>query len=217
MLSVERFICGPLQNNVYLLVDDTSNECAVIDPGIDCQVVIEAIRNKSLTTRYILLTHGHFDHVFSLADFKRELGAQVVMHPADEPLIERLSEVSANWGFPGASPAPPPDIELAHGQRLDLGETTIEVRHTPGHSPGQVAFITGGNAFVGDTLFWRGIGRYDLPGSDFAALVRSITEQLYTLPGATIVWPGHGQETTVDEERRLNPYVGDGARFKPQI
>jgi len=80
-----------------------------------------------------------------------------------------------------------------------------------------VAYIIGGHAFVGDTLFWRGIGRYDLPGADYYALMRSIQEQLYTLPGETIVWPGHGQHTTIDEERRLNPYIGEGARFAPQL
>lgn len=217
MLEVKRFVCGPLENNVYLLIDDDSRQCAVVDPGIASDEVLSWIRDNDLEPRLILLTHAHFDHVFDLAKFKRQLDAPIAMHPADLPLLRRMAETAAGWGVPGAEAAPEPDVLLAHGQVLELGAHRIEVRHTPGHSLGQVAFIVDGHAFVGDTLFHRGIGRYDLPGSDFEQLAQSILEQLYTLAPETRVWPGHGPETSIDEERRLNPFIGDGARFQPNL
>jgi len=217
MLKVEQFVCGPLQNNVYVFSDEQSRECAIVDPAVGSQLALEHIRAQQLRPRYILLTHAHFDHVFALAEVKRQLDAPIAIHADDLPLLKLMPETAASWGFAGAQPAPQPELLVEHGQQLDFGEYQIEVRHTPGHSPGQVAYIIGGQAFVGDTLFWRGIGRYDLPGADYHDLMRSIEKQLYVLPGATIVWPGHGQHTTIDEERRLNPYVGKGARFGPQL
>jgi hydroxyacylglutathione hydrolase len=217
MLIVRQFVCGPLANNVYVISSEDTGDCALIDPGQDSEETLEYIRDNQLTARYILLTHAHFDHVFALAEAKQQLAVPIAMHPDDLPFLRNLPETAATWGFTGAKPAPEPDIHLAHGQVLELGDLQLEVRHTPGHSPGQVAFVGPGHAIVGDTLFWRGIGRYDLPGSDFHALRRSIEEQLYTLPGETVVWPGHGQETTIDEERRFNPYIGKGARFSPQL
>jgi len=217
MLRIEKFVCGALENNVYLLVAEDSHECAVVDPGMECGAVLRRIEKAGLIARYLLLTHAHFDHVFSVAEFKDSLGAEVVMHRDDLPMLERLVDSAAAWGFSNARPAPAPDIFVEHGQTLDLAGDSLEVRHTPGHSPGQVAYIFGGNAFVGDTLFWHGVGRWDLPGGDFELLKRSIEEQLFTLPGETVVWPGHGESTTIDTERRLNPYIGEGARFIPKL
>jgi glyoxylase-like metal-dependent hydrolase (beta-lactamase superfamily II) len=217
MLKVEQFVCGPLQNNVYVFSSDSGGDCAIVDPAIDSAPALAYINAQGLKPRYILLTHAHFDHVFGLAEVKRQLDAPIALHADDLPMLKQMPDIAASWGFAGAPAPPQPEILVEHGQQLDLGDSRIEVRHTPGHSPGQVAYIIGGHAFVGDTLFWRGIGRYDLPGADYHALMRSIQEQLYTLPGETIVWPGHGQHTTIDEERRLNPYIGEGARFAPQL
>jgi hydroxyacylglutathione hydrolase len=218
MLEVVRFICGPLANNVSLWIDAAGGACAVVDPGMECQPVHDYIAQHLLQVRLILNTHGHFDHSFANAEFMAAYaGARLAIHPGDLAMLRQLPATAAGWGFSGASASPEPDILLEHLQRLELGGEVIEVRHTPGHSPGQVAFINGLNALVGDTLFNRGVGRWDLPGSDFAALERSIREQLYTLPDATVVWPGHGEQTTIGEERRLNPYIGDGARFIPKL
>ena len=166
MLRIEKFVCGPLENNVYLLVAEASRECAVVDPGMECGAVLRRIDEAQLTARYLLLTHGHFDHMFSVAEFKDRLDAPIVMHAGDVPLLERLVDSAAAWGFASARPAPAPDILVTHGQTLELAGVSLEVRHTPGHSPGQVAYIFNGHALVGDTLFWRGVGRWDLPGSD---------------------------------------------------
>ena len=217
MLEVVRFVCGPLANNVYLWIDGGSRDCAVVDPGMECYELHAYISQFDLQVRLILNTHGHFDHCFANAEFARAYGAKLAIHPDDLPMLRQLAATAESWGFAGAVASPEPEILLAHGRKLELGGEMIEVRHTPGHSPGQVAFINGLNALVGDTLFNRGVGRWDLPGSDYEALEHSIRDQLYPLPDATVVWPGHGETTTIGEERRLNPYIGDGARFIPKV
>jgi glyoxylase-like metal-dependent hydrolase (beta-lactamase superfamily II) len=206
-----------LQNNVYLVICEETERAAVVDPGIDAEELLEEIARRDLAVDYLLITHGHFDHVYSAARFAEATGAALAIHPADLPLLEHLPDTAASWGFPGAPAAPAPGLLLAHGQRIRLGMHELEVRHTPGHSPGHVAFVAPGHALVGDTLFYRGVGRWDLPGANYDDLERSIREQLYTLPGATVVWPGHGQRTTIGEELRFNPYIGNGARFTPKV
>jgi hydroxyacylglutathione hydrolase len=217
MLEVVCFVCGPLENNVYLVTCTETGRTAVIDPGMETEALLEEINSRDLGVDYVLNTHGHFDHVFSNALYVSAFGALLGIHPADLPLLRNMPITAESWGFPGATPSPEPGLLLEHGTVLKLGLHEITVRHTPGHSPGQVALCLPGHALVGDTLFHRGVGRWDLPGSDFHALERSIKEQLYTLPEETVVWPGHGQHTTIGEEKRLNPYIGDGARFLPKV
>ncbi len=214
MLQLRHWVCGPLANNIYLLVNEQQKSCVLFDPGIEIAEVFHYIEDEGLTVERILLTHAHFDHIFSLAEAKRRYGCPIHMHPADEPVRARFVTICENWGFPGAPEPPGIDEPLSHGERLELLGTSCEVRHTPGHAPGQVAFVFAGFVIVGDTLFHRSIGRYDLPGSDPAALIRSIEEQLYTLPDETLVYPGHGAFTKIGEERRFNPYVGEGQRFR---
>jgi glyoxylase-like metal-dependent hydrolase (beta-lactamase superfamily II) len=208
MLSLKRFVCGPLENNVYLIVTEDQAACALVDPGIAIEAVHDYIEQQGLRVELLLLTHGHFDHAFSLGDCaERYPEAKVMAHEGDEPMLERIVETSSMWGIPGASACPEIGAWLEHGAPVMLAGEPIDVLHTPGHSPGQVAFVFDGNAVVGDTLFRRGIGRYDLPGADFAALRDSILNSLYLLPDDTVVWPGHGPETTIGEEKRENPFV----------
>ena len=208
MLSLKRFVCGPLDNNVYLIVAEAQSVCALVDPGIAIDAVHRYIEQHGLQVELLLLTHGHFDHAFSLGECATLYPAALVAaHDGDIPMLQRIVETSSMWGIPGASDCPEIGIQLEHGKPVVLAGESIEVRHTPGHSPGQVAFIFGGNAVAGDTLFRRGIGRYDLPGADFATLRDSILNQLYSLPDETVVWPGHGPETTIGEEKRENPFV----------
>jgi glyoxylase-like metal-dependent hydrolase (beta-lactamase superfamily II) len=217
MLEVACFVCGPLENNVYLVICTETGRCAVIDPGLETEAVLEAINARGLGVDYVLNTHGHFDHVFSNALYVATFGAMLAIHPGDLAFLRQMPQTAESWGFPGAEPSPEPGLLLEHGAVLKLGLHVLAVRHTPGHSPGQVAFCCPGHALVGDTLFYRGIGRWDLPGADYSALEHSVREQLYTLPGETLVWPGHGPHTTIGEEQRLNPYIGDGARFLPKV
>ena len=217
MLKVESFVLGPIGNNVYLLACEKTQRCAVVDPGLDSAELLDTVRHRGLAVDCVLITHAHFDHVAGNARFIEATGAALAMHPGDLPLLENMVPIAEKWGFTGAVASPPPDILLAHGQVIRVGDSDLEVWHTPGHTPGHVAFIFPGNAIVGDTLFYRGVGRWDVPGANYDAMVRSIREQLFTLPDDTIVWPGHGQSTTIGEEKRLNPYVGENAHLTPKL
>lgn len=217
MLMVTRMVCGPLQNNVYVLEDRDAGRAALVDPGIEPEPVFEHIEANNLTVELILLTHAHFDHVFSLAEAKRRFDADIAVHSADLHLLSHLVQTAYSWGIPGAESAPPHDIELAGGEVLHVAGSEIQVIHTPGHSPGQVAYFTGGDVLVGDTLFKRSVGRWDLPGADWNELERSIREKLFRLPDDTVVWPGHGEPTTIGEEKRFNPFLGEDARLRPKL
>lgn len=209
---------GPLPNNIYVLANEDEQRCVVVDPSLDSDDILDWIEQRGWRVEMILNTHAHFDHVYGNGAFHARSGAPIAMHPADQPVLDRFATVCINWGIELPELLPPaPTIVLERDKPLFVLGQEIEVRHTPGHSPGQVAFIWPGHCVSGDTLFERGIGRWDLPGASFAELERSILEQLYTLPGDTIVYPGHGELTTIGEEKRLNPYVGEGARFIPKV
>jgi len=203
---------GPLDNNTYLIVCPATRETAVVDAGFEPEVVIDAVREASLAVRYLLNTHAHLDHVAGMRTVQEAVGGEYWLHPEDRPLLERLSEQGAAFDFPPAEP--PQDVhDLADGQRLPLGEETLEVIHTPGHSPGGVCFRFGDWLWVGDTLFAGSIGRTDLPGGSFEELEHSIRTRLFPLGDALHAFPGHGPATTLGRERRDNPFVGEHARF----
>jgi glyoxylase-like metal-dependent hydrolase (beta-lactamase superfamily II) len=212
MLAVHALHLGPLDNNTYLVVHEGTRETAVVDVGFDPEAVLDAIARRTLVVRLLLNTHAHYDHVAGMRVVQRACGGEYHLHPADRPLLDHLSEQGAAFGFP---PAEPPDHphDLAHGQTITLAGETIEVIHTPGHSLGGVCFRHGGWLISGDTLFAGSVGRTDLPGGSFEDLERSIRERLFVLGDALRVYPGHGPETTLGEERTHNPFVGENARF----
>jgi hydroxyacylglutathione hydrolase len=205
---------GPLDNATYVIVCGRSLECAVVDAGFDPEAVIRRVREQPgpLVVRHLLSTHAHYDHVCGTRAVQDELGGDYWLHPGDRPLLDHLNEQGASLGFP---PTRVPDLvnDLADGQRLALGGETLEVIHTPGHSPGGVCFRGGGDLWVGDTLFAGSVGRSDLPGGSFEELERSIRTRLFPLGDELRVHPGHGPATTVGRERAGNPYVGEGGRF----
>ncbi len=213
MLTIVHYNRGPLDNNVHLLVDEPSGRAAIVDPGIDSEDILGLAEARGWRIELIINTHAHFDHVYNNAWYAAQTGAPIALHAADRPMLAALQDTCLRWGMPVPEASPEPAIELQHGVALDVFGTSVEVRHTPGHCPGQVALLLPGHAIVGDTLFNRGVGRWDLPGASWEELERSIVEQLYTLPDETKVWPGHGSQTTIGEERKYNPYVGEGARF----
>ncbi len=199
---------GPLDNNTYLLTEPESGETAVIDVGFEAPTVIGTLRRLGLTPRYLLNTHAHYDHVCGMREVQDTLGGEYWLHPADRPLLEHLGEQGAAFGFP--STLAPRDVhDLADGQHLPLGAETLEVIHTPGHSPGGVAFRWHDEVWVGDTLFAGSIGRTDLPGGSFEELERSIRTRLFPLGDTLRVHPGHGPGTTLGHERASNPFVGE--------
>jgi glyoxylase-like metal-dependent hydrolase (beta-lactamase superfamily II) len=178
----------------------------VIDPGGHPERILKAIKESGLTIRYVLNTHCHFDHMGANAEIVAATGASLALHAAELPMLQSRGGADL-FGVPvNASPAP--DLELEPGQELEVGTLRFRVLHTPGHSPGSLTFYLEeqGVAFDGDVLFARGIGRADLPGGDGYTLERSIRDVLYALPDDTVIYPGHGPETTVEQEKRSNPW-----------
>lgn len=216
ILDIECFTLGPWMTNCYVVRAGPSaaagdpGECWIIDAGFDPQPMIEHIRRQNLRPLRVILTHAHLDHIAGLSLLRAVFpGIPILVHENErdflrDPMLNLSALIDAPLVAPDASGT------LEHGQILELGGFEIEVRHTPGHSPGGItlhqpqAKVT----FVGDTLFAGSIGRYDFPTSDGRLLLESIRTQLLTLPDDTRILPGHGPESTIGEERRHNPYVG---------
>ncbi|WP_324716413.1 MBL fold metallo-hydrolase [Carboxydochorda subterranea] len=207
-LRVVTLPVGMLEANCYLLIDEASGTVVVIDPGADASRILEAIGSRHVT--HLLLTHGHFDHVGALAPLKEATRAPILAHPADRDMLHMAPDAAALFtGEPVPQP-PAPDAALEHGQRIAVASVELQVRHTPGHSPGSVVFVMTRPTpavFSGDTLFAGSVGRTDMPGGDPEALHRSIREQLLSLDDATPVYPGHGPSTTIGRERTTNPFL----------
>ena len=205
-MAIQTFVVGPLQSNSYLVVDERSRQAAVIDPGMESESVLEAVHDEGLRVESVIITHGHFDHVFSSAAFKAETGAQVIMHPDDVPLLLEMPETARLFGFK-APPPPQPDRLVREGDVIKVGELALSVLETPGHTPGGISLCLDNAVFVGDTLFAGSVGRTDLRGGSLDALLRSIRTKLLTLPDWTVVYPGHGAATSIGAERRDNPFL----------
>lgn len=212
-LRCETLNLGPLDNNSYLIWCDRTRACAVVDVGFEPERVIAAVRRLSLAPCYLLNTHAHYDHVCGMREVQEALGGDYYLHPLDRPLLDRLSDQGAMFGFPPAQP-PVGFHALADGQTLALGEEMLQVIHAPGHSPGSVCFHHGDRLWVGDVLFAGSIGRTDLPGGSFPQLKHTIRARLFPLGDAIRALPGHGPPTTLGAERRTNPFVGDGAVYE---
>lgn len=195
------------ENCVVMQRRDTRS-ALVLDPGLQVGVVSEFIEKNDLEVEYILLTHGHVDHVFGVPVIREQTGAPVYMHPLDRPQLERNPTVIRQFGFdPEEFGQTVIDHELVEGKAVGWQDLKFDVIHTPGHTQGSVVFLLSDTCFGGDTLFRRGIGRTDLPGGDPDAIVASIHGKLFQLPPETIVYPGHGPATTIGEEMRENPFV----------
>lgn len=208
-MLIEKLTVGPLEENCYLVGAAASGRCAVVDPGAESDRIIAAIERQSLEPERILLTHGHVDHIAHCAHIAERFRIGVWIHPADLPYLEQPQwpELEA---FLRALPCPRPAGWLEEGVEVGVAGLVLRVLHTPGHTPGGVCLIDEASReiLVGDTIFRRGVGRTDLPGGDGAQLARSIREKLFVLGGDYRLFPGHGPETGLDEERRENPFVG---------
>ena len=206
MLKIQTFTLGPFQTNCYV-VAAPDQSAWLVDVGADPQPMFDHVEQRGLRVEKILLTHAHADHIAGLTQAVEAYPeAPVLIHSAEKDFLEDTSlNLSAGFGMPIV--APPADEFLHHGDTLNLGESEFEVRHTPGHSPGGIALVHAEMdvAMVGDTLFAGSIGRFDFPTSDGARLIRSIHEQLLTLPHATRILPGHGPASTIGRERAGNP------------
>jgi glyoxylase-like metal-dependent hydrolase (beta-lactamase superfamily II) len=213
-MRIEGLTVGPLQENCWLV--GVAPRCAVVDPGAESARIIAAIERLGLEPERIVLTHGHIDHIAHCAQVAERYGIGVVVHRADLPYLE-----GPQWPeleqLLGARPCPAPEGFLEEGVDLEVAGLTLQVLHTPGHTPGGVCLLDEASRtiLVGDTLFAGSVGRTDLPGGDWATLERSIRDKLFTLDGDWRLLPGHGPESTLAVERVDNPFVGARARFAP--
>ncbi len=206
-MTIEAFCDrGPFATNSYLVIDDASGHCAVIDPTWDTEPMLDLVRTRGLSVAWILNTHGHCDHIVNNRMFVEATGAPLALHRDDLDFVEGLEDQLVMFGLAPAS-SPPPDRFLVPGETVEVGTLKLEVRHTPGHSPGSVSFVVGDVVIAGDTLFAGSIGRVDLPGGDLPTLLTAIRTQLFTLSEPTRVLSGHGPETSIGVEKRTNPFL----------
>ncbi len=198
---------GMFQENCYLYACPQTREAVIIDPGDEAERILNSIQELQLVPRYILNTHGHLDHIGAIDAVSAVYSVPLAIHPADVHMY--TNEQSARMlGRSSPLVKRRPDILLKEGDRFTFGTLTLEVIHTPGHTPGSVCFVSRPHCvFSGDTLFYRGIGRTDLAGGSYEQIITSIREKLYALDDDLVVFPGHGSPTTILEEKHENPFV----------
>ena len=212
-MLIKAFTFNPVGENTYLIWDKETKEAAIIDAGMsnnkEYAAVSEFIEKENLQLKYALQTHMHFDHVWGLSYIKETYNLKPLCHAADEIIYRQAPEMtgmfrlSMNWNLPAI------DRYINEGEIIQLGKTCIKVLHTPGHTPGGLSFYieSAHTIFTGDTLFQGSIGRTDLPGGNLDDEINSIKNKILTLPSDTIVYSGHGPESSVEWEQKHNPFI----------
>ena len=211
MIKVQKFVFNPFQENSFLLFDETG-ECIFIDMGSytveEKKEVLFSVENNKLKPVMIVNTHCHVDHLLGNSFFKNKFKVKIAAHSADEFILENAVEHGTMFGFEVEAP-PGIDEYLDEGNRISFGNSSLDILHVPGHSPGSIALYSKEDNFIisGDVMFSGSIGRTDLPGGDYVTLINSIRTKLLALPPETVVYCGHGPETTIGEEMRTNPFL----------
>jgi hydroxyacylglutathione hydrolase len=205
-MILKTLIVGELETNCYILGDESSKEGIVIDPGGDFKLIEKALKELNLDVKYIVLTHGHSDHIGVLSELKKYTGAQILIHKEDAEMLanpeKNLSVFSYNpFSAPGA------DRLLKDKDKIRIGQKELEVLHTPGHTEGSILLLIDKIIFSGDLIFYGSVDRTDLPGGSNQKLFRSIQDKILDKTDDTVIYPGHGPATTVGEERRNNPFL----------
>jgi hydroxyacylglutathione hydrolase len=204
-LHVTTLVVGAFQQNCRIVVDRESGDGVIVDPGDEPERILAAVRETGANITHLLATHAHLDHVGAVAAVKRALGVPFALHRADFPLLRELPAHGRMFGIAGLE-VPEVDIDLAEVASIPLGDGEIRVVHTPGHTPGGVTFLYGNEGFFGDSLFRMSVGRTDL-GGDARVYARTIRDVILGLPDETVVYTGHGPDTTIGVERRENPFL----------
>ncbi len=210
MVQIRLLTLGPIQTNCYLVGCEKTFQAAVIDPAWEGKSIAAMADNDGWVVTHILLTHTHFDHLGGLAELKEATNAPIYVHPDAVPMMQNTTMSAAFFGLKVAAP-PAPDEMLAKDQVIEVGELALHVLYTPGHAPGHVCFHLPEYrvVFGGDLLFQEGVGRTDLPGGNYQKMMESIKNEILVLPEETQVFPGHGQATTVADEKRANPFIAE--------
>lgn len=206
-MIIKELAVGPLMANCFIAGCEDTKEAVVIDPGGEADRILLSLAESELKVKYIINTHGHFDHVSANGKMKEATGADLLIHPLDAPMLGMLSSNATVFGISVAN-SPPCDRTIEEGEMVSFGDFTFNVIHTPGHTPGGISLYSDGIIFVGDTLFAGSIGRTDFPGGDFDTLIASIKTKLFKLEDDVRVLSGHGPETSIGREKRFNPFVG---------
>jgi hydroxyacylglutathione hydrolase len=205
-MIIKRLVVGHLSANCYIVGSENTHDGMVIDPGGNGEEIKDAITDSGLLIKIIVLTHGHSDHIAALYEIQDMTGAEVAIHIEDADFLEGRGAFSSQFGISYRTPHPP-DRLLREGDTIEIGDLDFTVIHTPGHTPGCICLRHDDIVFTGDTLFRSGIGTTLMPGSSRSQLIKSIKTRLMVLPDNTVLYPGHGRDTTIGAERRDNRYV----------
>ncbi len=200
------YVVGPIECNCYVIGCSETNDAAVVDPGGDSERIAKFLKDNSLNLKYILCTHGHFDHIGGVADLLDEFNVPVYISEKDSFLYNDIKGQGALFGISFRQP-PVPSGFISEKSELKIGNIDVKVIETPGHTPGGLCFYIGGFILSGDTLFETSIGRTDLPGGSYSSLINSIKNKLLVFEDSVKVFPGHGSPTSIGIERRFNPYL----------
>lgn len=205
-MIIEVLPVGNLEANCCIIGCEETRQAAVVDPGDEVERVLERLGNLGLKVSAIILTHGHADHIGGVGQLKKATNAPVLIHALDSDMLTNPAKNLSAW-IGEQLEFKPADRLLEDKDIIQVGKLTLEVLHTPGHTPGGICLLSGEHVFTGDTLFAQSIGRSDFPGGSHTTLINSIKTKLLILPEDTKVYPGHGPSTTVSKEKRLNPFL----------